>query len=242
MKVRLSAVCINSTISKTERPAFCSSYTGSRDDIANLIPDKIHRVLDVGCSTGEVGRNLKKKIDKLEVVGIELNEQMGILASSKLDRVIIGNIEIIDLQNYFPPNYFDCVIFADLLEHLKDPWRILKKGVKYLSDEGIVVASIPNVRHYSVIFDLLFKGYWPYRERGIHDKNHIRFFTLREIKELFQNAGLNIVRLERDYRIVERPHRLNRFSRYFTLYFLKDFLTLQYRIVAKKSKQSGTIV
>jgi len=236
MKVGLQAVWWDSTMHKTQRPAFCSSYTGSRNDIADLIPNTVHRVLDIGCSTGELGRNLKRKINKLEVVGIELNEQMAMLARSKLDRVIVGDIEIINLEDHFRPNYFDCVIFADILEHLKDPWMILKKSVEYLSNEGIVVASIPNVRHYSVIFDLLFRGYWSYRERGIQDKTHLRFFTLKNMEELLQNAGLDIIKLERSYRVIERPHPFSQFSKYFVLPLLKDFLTFQFRIVAKKFK------
>ena len=169
------------------------------------------------------------------MVGIELNEKMAAIAAEKLDQVITGDIEKIDLNDYFYPSYFDCIIFADILEHLKDPWSVLRKSVKFLADEGIIVASIPNVRHYTTILSLAFGGYWPYRERGIHDRTHLRFFTLRNIKEMFQNAGVKIIRVERKYRIIERPHRYNRFSKYLAYPPFKDLLTFQYLIVAKKS-------
>lgn len=213
---------------------FCESYIGPRNDIIKLIPNKVRRVLDIGCSIGELGKNLKGK-RRVEVVGIELNEKMAATAVEKLDQVIPGDIAKIDLNDYFYPGYFDCIIFADILEHLKDPWSVLRKSVKFLTDEGIVVASIPNVRHYTTVLNLALKGYWPYRERGIHDRTHLRFFTLQNIKEMFQNAGLEIAKVERHYRVIERPHRYNRFSKYLACPFLKDLLTFQYLIVAKKS-------
>ena len=217
-----------------ESSILCESYIGPRSDIIKLIPNKVGRVLDIGCSIGELGRDLKGK-RRVEVVGIELNERMTAIAAEKLDQVITGDIEKIDLNDYFYPDYFGCIIFADILEHLKDPWGVLRKSVKFLADEGIIVASIPNVRHYTTILSLAFAGFWPYRERGIHDRTHLRFFTLRNITEMFENAGLKIVRVERNCGIIERPHRYNRFSKYLACPPFKDLLTFQYLIVAKKS-------
>jgi len=151
--------------------------------------------------------------------------------------VIIGDVEKINLTDYLVPDYFDCIIFADILEHLKNPWGVLKSATNFLNNEGVIIASIPNVRHYTTIINLAIEGYWSYRERGIHDKTHLRFFTLKNIREMFENGGLKIVRIERNYRIIERPHRFNRFSKYFAFPPLKDFITLQYLVVAKKRKK-----
>lgn len=218
---------------------FNPSYIGQRDDILTLIPDNISKVLDVGCSTGVLGDQIKRKNNNVEVVGIEFDEKMAKIAKKNLDKVIIGDIENINLADSFPPNYFDCIIFADILEHLKNPWEILKSSAKFLNDRGVVIASIPNVRHYSTITNLLFKGYWPYRERGIHDRTHLRFFTLRNIRELFQYANLSIERIERNYRIIEKPHRLNRFSKCFALLSFKELFTFQYLIFAKNFKSNN---
>jgi len=215
---------------------FNISYIGERNDILNLLPNNVKRVLDIGCSIGTLGEKIKKR-NHAEVVGIEINEQMGKIAKEKLDKVIIGDIENVNLSDYLVPNYFDCVIFADTLEHLKNPWGVLKNANKFLNNRGIVIASIPNVRHYTTIINLLFKGYWPYRERGIHDNNHLRFFTLKNIEELFQYAGLKIYKIIRKYRIIERPHFLNKCSKYLALPFIKDFITFQYLIIAKKNKK-----
>lgn len=216
---------------------FNPSYIGARNDILTLIPDNISRVLDIGCSTGTCGEQIKRKNNNVEVVGIEFDEQMAKVAKKKLDKVIVGGIENINLADYFPPDYFDCMIFADILEHLKNPWAILKNTARFLNDSGVVITSIPNVRHYSTIISLIFKGYWPYRERGIHDRTHLRFFALRNIKELFQYAHLSIERIDRNYRIIEKPHQFNRFSKCFAFYPCKEFITFQYLIVAKKKKR-----
>lgn len=219
-------------ITKTNN--FNPSYIGPRDDIVKLIPNGIEKVLDVGCSTGVLGESIKRK-NSAEVTGIEVDNDMADVAKEKLDRVVVGDIENISLLDYFSPNYFDCIIFADVLEHLRDGWKVLAKSVNLLSENGIIIASVPNVRHYSTIFSLIFRGIWPYRERGIHDQTHLRFFTLKNIEEMFRDAALEITKIERKYRIIEKPHRYNRFSKYIAHLFLKDLLTFQYLIVARKN-------
>lgn len=213
---------------------FNPSYIGRRDDILNLIPIGVKKVLDIGCSIGILGEQIKQR-NNAEVIGIELDEQMAEIAKEKLDRVIVGDIEQINLEDYLLPNYFDCIVFADILEHLKNPWHVLKRAVSFLRNDGVIIASIPNIRHYTTIITLVIKGYWPYRERGIHDRTHLRFFTLRNIKEMFQEAGLRIVKIERNYRIIEKPHRYNKFSKFFAFSILRDLLTFQYLIVGKKN-------
>jgi 2-polyprenyl-3-methyl-5-hydroxy-6-metoxy-1,4-benzoquinol methylase len=210
------------------------SYTTSRNDIVNLIPGNVKKVLDVGCSIGILGQNIKQKYKDVEVIGIEINQQMAEAAKDKLNDVIIGDIEEINLEAYYQREYFDCVIFADVLEHLKDPWNTLKTCCKYLNRDGVVVASLPNIRHYITIVNLLIKGYWPYQERGIFDKTHLRFFTLKNIYQLFKYANLDIITLKRNYRIFEGPHQLNNFARYIAFPPLREFITFQYLIVAVK--------
>ena len=108
---------------------------------------------------------------------------MAKVPKEKIDKVIVGNIERINLTDYFTPYYFYCIIFADVLEHLKDPWTVLKGTINFF-DSGFVIISILNIRYYTTIINLV-KGYWPYRERGLHDKTHLRFFTFKNIKKCF---------------------------------------------------------
>jgi 2-polyprenyl-3-methyl-5-hydroxy-6-metoxy-1,4-benzoquinol methylase len=212
---------------------FNPSYIGVRYDILNLIPRSAKKILDVGCSVGTLGKQIKQKYN-VEVVGLEVNKEMALIAKNNVDKVIIADVEELNFNHYFPAGYFDCIIFADILEHLKDPWSVLTNINDMLSEEGIVIASIPNIRHYTTIVELVVKGYWPYRERGIHDKTHLRFFTLKNIKEMFDSSGLKINKIERNYRIIENPHPYNKFSRFFVLPVIKEFLTFQYVVVARK--------
>ncbi len=209
-----------------------TSYESRRYDIIQLIPRDVRRILDVGCSSGSLGEEIKKRLDA-EITGIEMNEESARDAIEKLDKVIINNIEDISFGDHFSRNYFDCVIFGDVLEHLRNPWDVLKNSINYVKRDGTIIASIPNVRHYTTICALLFRAYWPYRERGIHDRNHLRFFTLKNIYEMFENANLRIVKVERNYRLIERNHFINRYSKFLACFGLKELLTFQYLIVAK---------
>ncbi len=219
---------------------FNPSYTGFRDDIFNFITYDITRVLDIGCSIGVLGEKIKRRYNS-EVTGIEKDEKMAKVAKKKLNYLIRGDIENINLHKYFSENYFDCVIFADILEHLKNPWEVLRNSMDFLSNDGVVIISIPNVRHWNTIFNLVFKGYWPYRRRGIHDTSHLRFFTYKNIMEMLKYAELEVTTLKRKYRLLENPYRkmsfVNRFLKYVPIPILREFLVFQYIIVARKIRR-----
>lgn len=210
---------------------FNSSYIGPRDDILSFIPRNATKILDVGCSVGTLGLQIKESIGA-EVVGIELSPDMAEAASQRIDKVFCGDIEQILFQNQLQGLLFDVIVFADILEHLRDPWSILSKSVDYLKPEGKVIASIPNIRHWDTIFNLVFKGYWPYRDRGIHDRTHLRFFTRKNIVQMFNDSRLRIESITANYRIIERPHELNRFAKFFAIPPFKNFFAFQYLVVA----------
>jgi len=212
---------------------FNPAYTGYRRDIEDLVPRSAHKILEFGCSIGELGDNLKRHIGA-NVTGVELDEKMAQVAQKRLDRVIVADIDNLTFDDHFSEDNFDCIIFADVLEHLKNPWDVLKDATNHLDREGYIIISIPNIRHYSVIVNLLFRGYWPYRSRGIHDKTHLRFFTLKNIIELVQYADLDIVTLKRNYRIIEKPHPYNHYARCLSFPPFRELFVFQYLIVAKK--------
>ena len=209
------------------------SYIGPRDDILEFVPEHTRRVLDIGCSIGSLGKRIKEKF-AAEVVGIEIDVDMAKIAERSLDRIIIGDVEELKLEDYFRSGYFDCIICADVLEHLKNPWLALRNLATFLCKKGFVISSIPNVRHYTTIVQLALRGYWPYRDRGIHDKSHLRFFTLKNIEELFSDSGLEIVGLYEKYRLFERPHPFNRLSKCFAFPLLKKFIVFHYVVIAQK--------
>jgi 2-polyprenyl-3-methyl-5-hydroxy-6-metoxy-1,4-benzoquinol methylase len=169
-------------------------------------------------------------------VGIEYSSEMAKEASKRIDQVFVGDALEIFKSDRLHSYYFDTIIFADILEHLVDPWDTLKTSTQFLHPQGAIVASIPNIRFFNTLYNLVIKGYWPYRQRGIHDRTHLRFFTLRNIRELFRDAGLTIELIKRNYRIIEKPHKLNLIAWIFALPGIKGFLTHQYLIRARKAE------
>ncbi len=158
-----------------------------REDLAALVPPS-KRVLDVGCACGGLGLTLKNNGVPF-VAGIEFDSMAAIDAQTVLDQVWVGDAATIPLP--YPPEWFDAILFADVLEHLADPLAALHHLLPYLRDDGSVVASIPNVGHAGVLYDLV-QGAWTYQDAGVLDRTHLRFFTLLEIARLFEQAGLLI--------------------------------------------------
>jgi hypothetical protein len=103
------------------------------------------------------------------------------------------------------------VVFADVLEHLLDPWSAFDSARGLLTSPGWIVVSLPNVAHWSTHAALL-RGTWPRRSRGIHDATHLRFFGRKDVVELLRRNGGSLRSLNRVYRLTERPHALNRFA------------------------------
>ena len=211
---------------------FNPSYVTSRPDIVKLVPRRCRKILDVGCATGSVGRALKQSREDLRVQGIEINPDMANVAREHLDEVIEEDINSVLERRALGTTRFDCIILADVLEHLVDPWTTLRLLGEQLEPGGAVVASLPNVRHYTTLMSLFFLKRWPYRDRGIHDRTHLRFFAQRNVIDLFECAGLTITSMNRQYRVLEAPYRLNRYSRVLALPPLRDLLTFQYLVVA----------
>lgn len=159
-----------------------------RDEVINLLkedPKKSINVLEVGCACGASLLKIKHVYPNAQLFGIELNAAASQIAS-QFASVSAQDIESGELS--FEESFFDYIIFADVLEHLRDPETVLKCMKRYLKKSGRLIASIPNVMHISVVRNLL-AGHWTYENAGILDKTHLRFFTLNEINKMFLNAG-----------------------------------------------------
>ena len=131
------------------------------------------------------GNKLKQR-PGVYVAGVELDHRAAVEAKKVLDDVIEGNIETLELP--FIEKRFDCILFADVLEHLIDPLEVLKKTRKFLKTDGSVIASIPNVQYLGLVSQLV-EGNWTYQDEGILDRTHLRFYTYHEIIKLFDEAG-----------------------------------------------------
>lgn len=170
-----------------------SSYFGqSRPEMLALVNPDARTILDVGCARGAFGAALKAR-SACTVTGIEPFAQAAAHASQRLDRVLNVPVEAVDFQAIGP---FDCITFNDVLEHLVDPWAVLRSARAALSPGGTIVASIPNISHYPVISELVLKGRFAYQDSGVLDRTHLRFFTVDSIRELFPSAGLTIQHME----------------------------------------------
>jgi 2-polyprenyl-3-methyl-5-hydroxy-6-metoxy-1,4-benzoquinol methylase len=144
-------------------------------------------VLEVGCSTGYITKILAER--GCDVVGIELDPDAAKLAEQWAERVVVGNIDEGEVWNYVKDESFDVVLLGDVLEHLRDPLLSLRQAVRKLKPSGFVVTSLPNVAHGDVRMSLL-QGRFRYREVGLLDRTHIKFFTLDTARELLNEAGL----------------------------------------------------
>ena len=158
------------------------------------MPAGARRVLDVGCSSGALGAALKASRPGLHVTGLELDPDYASRAEARLDRVIRADAADLDGLD---AGLFDCVIFADVLEHLVAPERALRAAATRLAPRGAVVVSLPNVRYWETFWQLGVHGRWPRRSVGLFDRTHLRWFTLADAYDLVDAAGLAVERVER---------------------------------------------
>ena len=166
-------------------------YDHVRPHICELVADHaavaLPKVLDLGCASGRLGEALKARGIAREVDGVELSETAAAEARGRLDRVWAADLAELDWAEI--PDDYDVIIAADVLEHLADPWATLRILRHHLAPGGTVVASIPNVRYWKVVFDLLVRGEFRYVDEGILDRTHLRFFTRTSIRRLFADSG-----------------------------------------------------
>jgi len=147
------------------------------------------RVLEFGCNIGETSLVLKG--NHCEVIGMEINNTAAEMAKNICKEVIIGDVEKDEVWGKIKGE-FDVIIFADILEHLRNPDEILKRTKKYLKKNGFVIISLPNIANWRIRLSLLF-GRFEYKSTGILDETHLRFYTLKSAQDL----------IRRNYEIVE---------------------------------------
>jgi len=168
-------------------------YDNVRHEMLHYLPPNAKKIMDVGCGNGAFAAIVKEK-NHAEVWGIELMEQEAVVAQTVLDKVFVGPCEqfIQDL----PEGYFDVIYFNDVLEHLADPYTVLGILKSKLAKDGVIISSIPNVRFFRTFAKVVFGKDWKYDEYGIMDKTHLRFFTGKSIRRMYEDLGYLIVKQE----------------------------------------------
>jgi methionine biosynthesis protein MetW len=209
------------------------AYENPRPEVQELVPHGARRILDLGCSSGALGAALKAR-QRAEVIGVELDPDYARDADSRLDRVIVADLETVDL-GALELGTIDCVIAADVLEHLRDPWAALRGAAAVLVPGGTAVVSLPNIRYWETLAALALRGTWPLRDQGIFDRSHLRWFTLSDARALIDQAGLRVTEVAPRYRLRPDDWRTEGQGRRFARTPLSPFFVFQYVLAAVKA-------
>lgn len=166
-------------------------YSGIRTELIEKIqeePDACFSVLEIGCGCGTTLSHIKWKYPNARVCGVELSEQAAALGKHMAD-IIVGDVETLELP--YGEQTFDYIICGDVLEHLRDPEKVVAQLKRYLCANGKLIACIPNLANITVITPLL-HGTFEYKDAGLLDRTHIHFFTKKSIEKMFLANGYRI--------------------------------------------------
>jgi len=162
-------------------------YQGARKEVARFLPEQYSRVLEVGCGEGGFHVNLKPGCEHW---GIEPNHGAADIARHRLFGVIEKSYH--EAFDQLPDNYFDLVICNDVVEHMVKPEDFFRTIKQKLASNACLVGSIPNVRFIGNLFELLFLKDWKYKDEGVLDRTHLRFFTDKSIRRVLDENGFVI--------------------------------------------------
>lgn len=161
--------------------------TNPRIEMASFLPEKYQKVLEIGCGAGNFSENLRSGC---EVWGVEPDSSAAKVAAEKISHVLIGKYS--EVYNQLPDDYFNLVICNDVIEHMED-YNVFFSSIKdKMATHSCLVGSIPNIRHYGILYELLFKKDWRYQDCGALDKYHLRFFTEKSLKRILRENNFEI--------------------------------------------------
>ncbi len=195
-------------------------------EVLDFVQGGNNRILEIGCAEGHTGASLKSAGKASEVYGIELVPEIAERARTRLDYVIAGNIETMELP--FKTAYFDYVLATEVLEHLTSPEAALERLKPYIKPQGIIIASVPNIRHFRLVWELVVKGDWKYADWGPMDRTHMRFFTKKSFSRLFSESGYDVIQTSPV--LLTKANSLNRLS----LGLVEEFLAYRYYCISRK--------
>jgi 2-polyprenyl-3-methyl-5-hydroxy-6-metoxy-1,4-benzoquinol methylase len=190
------------------------------------------KILEIGAAYGETLFYLKQKGIASEVVGVDVFEDFKNKHNYKpIDKYIFGDIEKLELNQYI--NYFDLILLPDVLEHLFEPKDVLEKLKNYIVEDGRLIISMPNIRHYSALYNIFFKGDFKYEESGILDYTHLRFYCKKNIIDLIEKSGFKILKTQSSLHSY-KGKSLTKILNKLTFGIFEEFFSYQYFFVIKK--------
>lgn len=164
-------------------------------DLLRMIPPTAQRIIEIGCSSGALAREFKKINPECYYVGVEIDSNYAEMAKRYCDETMVLNIDDANEEFFKAHSDKDCWVFGDTLEHLKDPWRVIRNIASVIPDSGGIAACIPNAQHWSLIIKLML-GDFVYTDSGLLDRTHLRWFTRKTILSLFNDNGFEIKQLQ----------------------------------------------
>lgn len=189
-------------------PKEASYYENARADVVAALPRPLGAVLDVGCGAGAVGAGARAA-GASRVVGIEVVEAQAERARAVLDLVVAAPVEV--ALDALDGERFDTILCLDVLEHLVDPARVLRRLRDVAAPGARLQVSVPNARHLSLVWDLLVRGTFGYTEHGHRDSTHLRWFTRRDLVAALEDAGWRVERVS--HPALRRTRLLDRLTR-----------------------------
>lgn len=201
-------------------------FQGARPDVVALIPEGPNRILELGCGEGKTLVSARMLRKASELIGIDIIPRTE--NHDELDCYLQGDIDILEIP--YPDEYFDVIVCADVLEHLVDPWQVMKRLASLLRPGGLLIASIPNVRNYLLFVHVYLLGSFAYAQEGLLDRGHIRFFCKRDMCTLASGAGLKVKQIH------FALHKVRKLFWILSVGLLEQFLVKQYLIVASKEQ------
>ena len=171
-------------------PKSDSYYQNRRPEIYGMIPEKSQKVLEIGCAAGGFRLNFP---DQVEYWGVEPVREAAEQARQRNIKVLCGTYD--EVREQLPAAYFDVVVCNDVIEHVPDPEAFLVSLKGKLAPNGILVGSVPNVRFWGNLINLLVRRDWKYEESGVLDRTHLRFFTAKSFRRLMDDTGYELVQL-----------------------------------------------
>jgi 2-polyprenyl-3-methyl-5-hydroxy-6-metoxy-1,4-benzoquinol methylase len=157
-------------------------------DILDKIPLSAKTILDVGCAQGALGAAYLRRNPNARFLGVDIDPVSIAHAQHRMTETACLDIELNPVP-FEVPDGIDCIVYGDVLEHLKDPWAILKQHAALLNDGGTVIVCMPNAEHWTMALRLL-NGTFDYEDQGVADRTHLRWFTPRTMGNALASAGL----------------------------------------------------
>lgn len=183
------------------------AHTLINQELMNMIPSESCCIVDVGCMHGQMANIYKKQNPAVKYIGIDIDPDYATVAAQYCDYAIAADIESMSDEDFLKLFPSDCWIFGDCLEHLKDPWLILKKIRLNIDTNGCVLVCMPNAQHWGIQSHLL-SGQFRYEDSGLMDRTHLRWFTLTTMLEMFRDTGWAVVQgLTRTLPVVPQQER-----------------------------------